>query len=61
MQRFTDEQLDDITKTLCSGTLGGFSAALGDALRVADTKNTQKLVNAFPDLMHHALTFHNGD
>jgi hypothetical protein len=59
MQRFTDEQLDDITKTLRSGTLGSFSAALGDALSLADTKNAQKLVNAFPDLMHHALAFHN--
>jgi hypothetical protein len=59
MQRFTDEQLDSITKTLRTGTLGAFAASIGDALRVADTKNTQKLVNAFPDLMHHALAFHN--
>lgn len=59
MQRFTDDQLDSITRVLRSGTLGSFSAAIGDALRLADTKNTQKLVNAFPDLMHHALAFHN--
>jgi hypothetical protein len=57
MQRFTDDQLDQITRVLRSGTLGDFAAAIGDALSTADNQNTDALVNALPSLMHHALAF----
>lgn len=55
MTKFTDTQLDIIARTLRSGRLGGFAACLGDALSIADTENTQKLVDAFGDIFYNAL------
>jgi hypothetical protein len=55
MTKFTDAQLDTITRTLREGRLGSFASFLGDALSVADEENTQRLADAFGDIFYNAL------
>lgn len=55
--QYDQDQLDLIKTNLVSGKLGGFAAYIGDALCVADKANTERLVNAFPELFALALTF----
>ena len=55
--QYDKQQLQLIITALVSGRLGGFAAYIGDALSVADKGNTQRLVNAFPELMAEALAF----
>jgi hypothetical protein len=53
--QYNKQQLQLIVSSLVSGKLGGFAAYIGDALSVADKANTERLVNAFPELMALAL------
>ena len=54
--QYDKQQLQLIISSLVSGKLGGFAAYIGDALCVADKANTERLVNAFPELMALALS-----
>lgn len=53
--QYDKEQLQLIITALVSGRFGSFAAYIGDALCVADKANTQRLVDAFPELMALAL------
>jgi hypothetical protein len=55
--KYDQDQLQTIKTNLVSGLLGGFAAYIGDALTVADSENTNRLINAFPELMSQALAF----
>ena len=53
----TDEQIDylrDCARELSSGYFGGFAAAIGDAMLLADAYNIDRLRLAFPDLIERA-------
>ena len=55
--QYDKEQLQLIITALVSGRFGSFAAYIGDALCVADKANTERLVNAFPELVAEALAF----
>ena len=41
----------DNARALASGYFGGFAAAIGEAMLLADSRNFARLVAAFPDLI----------
>ena len=56
-RNLTDDQIDflrDCARELSSGYHGGFAAAIGDAMLLADAHNIDRLRRAFPDLIDRA-------
>lgn len=56
MSKFSDSELSTIAFVLRTGHLGSFAASIGDALSVADKKNSQRLSEAFTGLFYDALS-----
>ena len=54
---FSDDEIDELraaAKFMSKGYMGGFAAAIGDAMLIADPGNLDRLRRAFPGLVQRA-------
>mgnify|MGYP003662426687 CR=1 FL=1 len=57
--KYSEQQLNDIARSMALGTHGSFAGYLGDAFLVADSGNRETLIKAFSGLFDRVARFKN--
>jgi hypothetical protein len=55
--KYSEQQLNDIARSMALGTHGSFASHIGDAYMVADTGNMQTLTKAFSGLFDRVARY----
>ena len=57
--KYSEQQLNDIARSMALGTHGSFASHIGEAFMVADSGNRETLVKAFSGLFDKVARFKN--